>query len=174
MSAFSGDMDQGPLVDPAQANLAAIPATASDNGRVAMVDGSVDAAENRVGASIRYIPLPSDYVVGVQNLRSYVQEYPHTVESHNIQAYIGTSNVEGVPQGALRASVPSEGLLANTIGPLAGPALVNVSMQTSGEQSEKPAPSCGIMNIILALTIQRYQTDLQKENFHIVCTSFIT
>ena len=143
MSAFSGDMDQGPLVDPAQANLAAIPATAGGNGHAAMVDGSVDAAESRVGASIRYIPLPSDYVVEVQSLRSYVQEYPHTVESHNIQADIGTRNVEGVPQGALRASVPSEGLLANTIEPLARPDLVNVSMQTSGEQGGKPAPSCG-------------------------------
>ena len=142
MSVFSGDMDQGPLVDPTQANLAAIPATASDNGRVAMVDGSVDAAESRVGTSIRYIPLPSDYVVGVQNLRTDVQGYPHTVESRNIQADFGTTDVEGVPQGALRASVPSEGLLANTTGPSAGPDLVNVSMQTSGEQGGNPAPSC--------------------------------
>ena len=113
MSAFSGDFDQGPLVDPpAQAPIAELPIATGGNGHAVMVDGRVETTERRVGTtvptSIRYIPLPSDYESEVQNLRTFVQSTPHIVESRNIQADIGTGHVVGILQEAPRVPVPNE------------------------------------------------------------------
>ena len=138
MSVFSGDFDQGPLVDPTEAQLAELTARTEDNGHVQAVQGGSETAEQRVGLSqvtqIRYIPLPTDSL----------QANPHTADSHNIQADSGTSNVGGDPQGARREGSPSRDVAAIAVDARAGPDPADMYMQIDDSLTENSSQNCGI------------------------------
>ena len=137
MSVFSGDFDQGPLVDPTEAQLAELTSRAENNGQVHTVRAGSETAEQRVGLSqvtqIRYIPLPTDSL----------QANPHTADSHNIQADSGTGNVGGDSQGARREGSPSGDVAAIAVNARAGPAPADIHMQLDDSLSENSSRNCG-------------------------------